>query len=319
MTRHALAFTEMAVADAVIHGDRDRILGFDPVREGPIALQLGGSHPQKLAQAAVIGADMGYDEINLNVGCPSDRVQGGHFGACLMREPALVADCVAAMAARVSVPVTVKCRIGVDDQDPNIVLPDFVDQMATAGVGRLYIHARKAWLKGLSPKDNRTIPPLDYDLVRAIKHDRPGLQICLNGGLGDVAHGLREMAAGHDGPSQLGSSPTGPADADGLDGMMLGRAAYETPWILAEVDGRVFDDQRVVHIGEVLDGVIALASEAHGLGLPVHVVTRHVMGLFHGRPGARSWRRALSDIGRNGGVGPAAIAQAARLVDIHAA
>lgn len=297
LTTRALAFTEMAVADAVIHGDRTRILGFDPAREAPIALQLGGSDPGKLAEAARIGAGWGYDEINLNVGCPSDRVQGGNFGACLMRDPDLVARCVSAMAQAVDAPVTVKCRIGVDDQDPHGVLPAFVDHVAKAGVTRFYIHARKAWLKGLSPKENRTIPPLDYDLVRTVKAARPALEIVLNGGLADVDHGLREMLAD---------------DGAALDGMMLGRAAYDTPWTLHEVDAKVFGHgDRPVSMGAVVDGLLALAGEARAEVGSVHAVTRHALGLFHGRPGARAWRRQLSEIGRNRDISERIIAQAA--------
>lgn len=325
LTKQAVGFTEMAVADAVIHGDRERIIGFDPAREAPIALQLGGSDPEKLADAARIGADFGYNEINLNVGCPSDRVQGGNFGACLMRDPDLVARCMAAMSRAVNIPVTVKCRIGVDDQNPHQVLPEFVDRLADIGVRRFYIHARKAWLKGLSPKDNRTIPPLDYDLVRHVKATRPDLEIILNGGLRDVAHGLAEMRGPDRGPDRgperatndTGTPPEtqGSAKSPPLDGMMLGRAAYETPWILSDVDRLVFAaDTPSATMEDVIKGLESLGEEARSAGLSVHAVTRHAMGLFHARPGARSWRRALSDIGQNRAAGPECIARAASAV-----
>ena len=220
LTRQALLYTEMVVADAVIHGDRERLLGFDPV-EHPVALQLGGSEPQKLAEAARIGAGLGYDEINLNVGCPSDRVQSGTFGACLMREPGLVADCVAAMKAAVDVPVTVKCRLGVDEQDPEAALDALADAVFAAGADALWVHARKAWLKGLSPKENREVPPLDYDRVYRLKARLPGRFIGINGGIASL-----DEAAAH--------------LAHGVDGVMLGRAAYHTPALLAEADARLF-------------------------------------------------------------------------------
>lgn len=299
LTKRALAFTEMAVADAVIHGNRHRLIGFDAGREAPIALQLGGSDPAKLAEAARIGADFGYDEINLNVGCPSDRVQGGNFGACLMREPELVARCVAAMKAAVSAPVTVKCRIGVDDQDPEVVLPAFVDAMIQAGADAIYVHARKAWLKGLSPKDNRTIPPLDYDLVRAVKAGRPTFPIYLNGGLRNVDHALAEMTHG---------------GRPALDGAMLGRSAYETPWVLSEVDERIFGVNVGPEIGQVLEGLAALVAEARTEGRTAHAVTRHTLGLFHGRPGARQWRRTLSQFATDPASGPELIERAAAAI-----
>src|SRR5476649_2575049 len=217
LTKNALLYTEMVTADAVLHGDRMRLLGFDP-SEHPLALQLGGSDPAKLAQAARIAADFGYDEVNLNVGCPSDRVQSGRFGACLMREPNVVADCVAAMRAAVSLPVTVKCRIGVDDQDPEQSLRTLIDACAAAGVSRFTVHARKAWLDGLSPKENRDVPPLDYDLVYRVKRENPDLFIGINGGIETLEQAAEHLAH--------------------VDGVMLGRAAYQNPALLAGVDAR---------------------------------------------------------------------------------
>ena len=274
LTLRALLYTEMVTTGAVLHGDRARLLGFD-AREHPVALQLGGSDPADLAEAARIGEDFGYDEINLNVGCPSDRVQSGRFGACLMREPGLVADCMAAMAAAVAVPVTVKCRIGVDDQEPEHSLFDLVDRCAAAGVATFIVHARKAWLKGLSPKENRDIPPLDHDLVRRLKIERPHVTIIVNGGIASV-----DEALGH---------------LENVDGVMLGRAAYHEPGILGAVDARVFGEAG----GEVAPEM-ALARYrpyvaeqlAKGVGLPA--LARPVLGLFHGAPGARSWRRILT-------------------------
>ena len=287
LTRHALLYTEMVTAPAVIHGDRERLLGFDPV-EHPVALQLGGSEPDQLAEAARIGQAFGYDEINLNVGCPSDRVQSGRFGACLMREPSLVADCMAAIKDAVSVPATVKCRIGVDDQDPEIALFETVDACAAVGIEVFIIHARKAWLQGLSPKENRDVPPLDYALVRRLKRERPHLSVTINGGVAS----LDEAEAHLD-------------DADGvrLDGVMLGRAAYHTPAILGEADARIFG------AGEVVDPFAAVAAYrdyvASELARGTHLaaMTRHMLGLFHGRPGARTWRRILTVEGVKPGAG----------------
>ena len=273
LSRTALLYTEMVVADAVIHGDRDRLLGFDG-REHPLALQLGGSNPAKLAEAARIGADHGHDEINLNCGCPSDRVQSGTFGACLMKTPDLVAECVAAMKAAVDVPVTVKCRIGVDDQDPALVLPDFIAKIAQAGADAVWIHARKAWLDGLSPKENRDIPPLDYPLVHAVKREFPDLFIGINGGIGDLDQAVEQLIH--------------------VDGVMLGRAAYHDPMLLAEVDRRIGEDTRMVDVADVVEAMAA-HCDAHVAagGRAVHVA-RHMVGLFNGRAGARRWRQALS-------------------------
>ena len=285
LTKRARLYTEMVVDEAILRGDRDHLLGTLGVA-GPVALQLGGSDPARLAAAARIGEAYGYDEVNLNVGCPSDRVQSGRFGACLMREPNLVADCAAAMSEAVSVPVTVKCRIGVDEQEPRAVLPAFLDTVATAGVGTVIVHARKAWLRGLSPKENRTVPPLDYDLVRRVAADRPGLRIVLNGGLASPIDAAREGA--------------------GLAGVMLGRAAYERPYALTEVDGMFFGEG----VGEDDPGappptreavIRAVAARADAAGVPVWRFARHMLGLFAGQPGARAWRRAVSALDKRAG------------------
>ncbi len=283
LTRRALLYSEMVTADAVIHGDRDRLIGFSDV-EHPVALQLGGSDPAKLAQASAIGAAFGYDEINLNVGCPSDRVQEGRFGACLMREPALVADCLAAMKQAVRVPVTVKHRLGVDDQDPEQSLFAFVETLAAAGVTTFIVHARKAWLKGLSPRENRDVPPLDYEIVRRLKACRPELTIILNGGLGDLDLAAREMA--------------------GLDGVMLGRAAYQTPAILADVDSRFYGaDAPYSDMVGVLESYKPYIAAQLARGVHLHAMTRHVLGLFHGVPGGRKFRQVLTVEGVRKGAG----------------
>jgi len=279
LTARALLYTEMVTAPAVIHGDRERLLGFDVV-EHPVALQLGGSDPDQLAQAARIGAAMGYDEINLNVGCPSDRVQSGRFGACLMREPQLVADCMAAIREAVSVPVTVKCRIGVDDQDPAVSLFATVDASAAVGVTTFIVHARKAWLSGLSPKENRDVPPLDYGLVRRLKRERPHLTVCINGGVGSL-----EAAEAH----------LDEADGVRLDGVMLGRAAYHEPALLGQVDRRLFGaDGGDINPFAAIDRYRPYLAARLGEGWGLHAMTRHMLGLMHGRPGARAFRRILT-------------------------
>jgi tRNA-dihydrouridine synthase A len=273
LTKHARLYTEMVTAEAVIRGDRARLLAFDPA-EHPVALQLGGSEPARLAEAARIGAGMGYDEINLNVGCPSDRVQSGRFGACLMREPALVAECVAAMRSAVRVPVTVKCRIGVDEQDPDTALRELIDACASAGVTIFAVHARKAWLEGLSPKENRDVPPLDYELVYRLKRERPALTIVINGGiesLGDAGDHLQHV-----------------------DGVMMGRAAYQSPALLADVDARFFDGE-AGDVEHAVDSYVDYVGRQLSLGVPLNAMTRHMLGLFHGRPGARLFRRHLSE------------------------
>ena len=286
LSSRALLYTEMVTAPAVIHGDRDRLLGFDAV-EHPVALQLGGSDPAQLAEAARIGESYGYDEINLNVGCPSDRVQSGKFGACLMREPDLVADCMAAIKGAVSVPATVKCRIGVDDQDPAISLFATVDASAAVGVDTFIVHARKAWLKGLSPKENRDVPPLDYALVRRLKRERPHLSISINGGIAN----LDEAEAHLD-------------DADGvrLDGVMLGRAAYHEPALLGQADRRLWgaadtDVDAFDALARYRPYLLARLDE----GVHLSHMTRHLLGVMHGRAGARSFRRILTvEAGRPG-------------------
>jgi tRNA-dihydrouridine synthase A len=274
LTRRARLYTEMLTAGAVIHGDRARLLAFSPA-EHPVALQLGGADPRALAEAARVGADLGFDEINLNVGCPSDRVQGGSFGACLMRQPALVAECMAAIGAAVRIPATVKCRLGVDDQDPDESLWDLVDQCAAAGVATFVVHARKAWLEGLSPKENRDIPPLDYALVRRLKRERPGLTVVINGGVESL-----DQARDH---------------LQGVDGVMLGRAAYHTPAILGAADRRLFGDRTAdVSPAEAVERYLPYVEAELARGTRLAAMTRHMLGLFHGAPGARSWRRILT-------------------------
>ena len=278
MSRHALLYTEMVTSPAVIHGDRDRLLGFDAT-EHPVALQLGGSDPAELAEATRIACGYGYDEVNLNVGCPSDRVQSGCFGAVLMERPALVADCVAAMIAAVPVEVTVKCRIGVDDQVPEEVLPAFLETVSAAGVTRFAIHARKAWLQGLSPKENRDIPPLDYPLVAAMKRAYPQLHISVNGGVQTLDQ-ARDFLQG------------------GLDGAMIGRAAYHEPWdILGRADAVIFGAAPGPDPFEVAERMKPYIADHLARGGRLHQVARHMLGLFHGRPGARGWRRVLSERG----------------------
>lgn len=282
LSARALLYTEMVTAPAVVHGDRERLLGFDAV-EHPVALQLGGSDPAQLAEAARIGEAMGYDEINLNVGCPSDRVQSGRFGACLMREPELVAECMAAIKAAVSVPATVKCRIGVDDQDPAISLFATVDASAAAGVDTFIVHARKAWLKGLSPKENRDVPPLDYGLVRRLKRERPHLNISINGGIGSLEETEAHLGAHED----LGDLR--------LDGVMLGRVAYHEPALLGEVDRRVFGAGTPdVSPFEAIEAYKPYLAARLAEGVALHAMTRHMLGLMHGRAGARAFRRILT-------------------------
>jgi tRNA-dihydrouridine synthase A len=283
LSSRALLYTEMLTTGAVLHGDRARLLAFDPA-EHPVALQLGGSEPADLAAAARIGEAEGYREINLNVGCPSDRVQSGRFGACLMREPELVADCMAAIAAAAKVPATVKCRIGVDDQDPEASLFTLVDLCAQAGVRRFVVHARKAWLKGLSPKENRDVPPLDYPLVWRLKRERPELVIDVNGGIASL-----DEAAMH---------------LQHVDGVMLGRAAYHTPGLLGEVDARIFGDAgRAVDAAQAVERYRPYVARELARGTHLAAMTRHMLGLFHGQPGARAWRRILTVDGVKPGAG----------------
>jgi tRNA-dihydrouridine synthase A len=295
LTRRALLYTEMVTTGAVLHGDRKRLIGFDPA-EHPLALQLGGSDPVALARCARIGADFGYDEINLNIGCPSDRVQEGRFGACLMAEPALVADCVAAMKAAVAIPVTVKCRIGIDDQDPEQALAVFAAHVVAAGVDALIVHARKAWLSGLSPRENRDIPPLDYDIVFRLKAAYPKLPIVLNGGIGTV-----EAARQH---------------LQKLDGVMMGRAAYQQPWRLLQVDPLLFGEP--ARFPSPKAAALALMPYIEGelaRGVRLHSITRHLHGLFQAVPGARAYRRHLATAAVRPGAGADVLAEALALVD----
>jgi len=292
LSRHALLYTEMVTADAVLHGDRARLLGFDTF-EHPVALQLGGSDPAKLAEASRIAVDFGYDEVNLNVGCPSDRVQSGRFGACLMREPELVGECVAAMRAAVSIPVTVKCRIGVDDQDPEESLRRLIDTCAQTGVSIFAVHARKAWLEGLSPKENRDVPPLDYGLVYRIKRERPHLTILVNGGIETLEQAQEHLTH--------------------VDGVMLGRAAYQNPMMLAEVDARFFG-------GEATDPDAAIDCYAEHVerqlsqGARLHPLIKPMLGLYTGRPGARLFRRHLSEHAPRDGAGIGVLREALSFV-----
>ena len=275
----ALLYTEMVTAPAVVHGDRDRLLGFDKV-EHPVALQIGGSDPAQLAEAARIGEQYGYDEINLNVGCPSDRVQSGKFGACLMREPELVADCMAAIKEAVSVPATVKCRIGVDDQDPEVSLFATVDASAAVGIDTFIVHARKAWLKGLSPKENRDVPPLDYALVRRLKRERPHLSISINGGIANLDEAEAHLDA---------------SDGVQLDGVMLGRAAYHEPALLGEADRRLYGATGPdVDAFEALERYRPYLTARLEEGVHLAHMTRHLLGVMHGRAGARAFRRILT-------------------------
>lgn len=275
ISRHVLLYTEMVTTPAILHGRREQLLQFDPF-EHPVALQLGGSNPQALAECARIGADWGYDEINLNVGCPSDRVQEGRFGACLMAEPALVADCVAAMKAATTLPVTVKHRIGIDDKDSWEELLQFVATVAAAGCETFIVHARKAWLSGLSPKENREIPPLKYEVVYALKQEFPDLEIIINGGilsLDEAAEHLRHV-----------------------DGVMIGREAYHNPFILAEIEKRFYDAAaEVPSRAEVLRGLLPYIEKELAAGNHLMPIVRHILGLFQNLPGARRWRRYLSE------------------------
>lgn len=299
LTRHALLYTEMVVADAVIHGARERLLGFDAV-EHPVALQLGGSDPAKLAEAARIGEAFGYGEINLNVGCPSDRVQSGTFGACLMKTPVLVAECVAAMKGAVRIPVTVKCRIGVDEQDTEVALDALSDAVFAAGSNALWVHARKAWLEGLSPKENRDIPPLDYARVYRLKEKNPQKFIGINGGV-----------------QSLGEAS---AHLDHLDGVMLGRAAYHTPGILAGVDAAFYHEPSTsFDFAGLIDTMGDYAARHIEQGGRLGHITRHMVGLFHRLPGARRWRQILSTDATKPGAGPEVLKAAFAAVDLDRA
>jgi tRNA-dihydrouridine synthase A len=293
LSRRARLYTEMVTTGAVLHGDRERLLGFDPA-EHPVALQLGGSDPADLAAAARIGEDLGYDEINLNVGCPSDRVQSGRFGACLMREPELVAECMAAIGHAVSVPATVKCRIGVDDQAPEESLFRLVDLCVQTGVSVFVVHARKAWLQGLSPKENRDIPPLDYPLVYRLKRERPHLTVVVNGGIATLEEAEAHLAH--------------------VDGVMLGRAAYHEPALLGEVDRRFFGEGVEVAPEAAVRRYLPYVRTRLDEGVHLAAMTRHMLGLFHARPGARAWRRILTVEGVKPGAGVEVIERALEAV-----
>jgi tRNA-dihydrouridine synthase A len=294
MTRRARLYTEMLTTGAIIHGDRQRLLGFD-ASEHPVALQLGGSDPCDLATAAKIGEDFGYDEINLNVGCPSDRVKDGRFGACLMAEPKLVAEGVAAMKRAVKIPVTVKCRIGIDDQDPEVALDGLARSVIAAGADALIVHARKAWLDGLSPKQNRDIPPLDYDRVYRLKAALPGVPVIINGGIASLAQARAHL--------------------DHVDGVMLGRAAYQEPWRLLNVDSELFGEA-APHAGmkDVFDAMMPYIEDQLAQGARLHSMTRHFVGAFHGVPGARAFRRHLAENGVGAGAGAQVLRDAIALV-----
>ncbi|MDB9892197.1 tRNA dihydrouridine(20/20a) synthase DusA [Amylibacter sp.] len=277
ISKNVLLYTEMVTAPALIHGDADRLLEFNQ-SEHPIALQIGGSHPNQLAQATRLGCEAGYDEININIGCPSDRVQSGRFGACLMKEPELVSECVTAMKeASTGAEITVKCRIGVDDQEPKRILPDFIDKVSQNGVSSFTIHARKAWLSGLSPKQNRDVPPLDYELVHEIKKEHPELEIILNGGLQTFNQAVHEINKG-------------------LDGAMIGRTAYHNPMeILANADSLFETNTNKKSVNKIIDEMLPYIQNHLDSGGRLNQITRHMLGLFSGQSGAKIWKRTLSD------------------------
>jgi tRNA-dihydrouridine synthase A len=295
LTRRSRLYTEMLTTGAVLHGDRRRLLAFDAC-EHPVALQLGGSNPHHLATAAKIGEDFGYDEINLNVGCPSDRVKEGRFGACLMAEPVLVASCVAAMKATVAIPVTVKCRIGIDDQDAEAALDVLARAVVAAGSDALIVHARKAWLSGLSPKENRDIPPLDYDRVYRLKASMPDKPVIINGGIGSLDEAKHHLLH--------------------VDGVMLGRAAYQEPWRLLGVDSELFGEAApYATMKDVFEAMMPYIERELASGARLHAVTRHFVGAFHGVPGARAFRRHLSEHGVRAGAGVDVLRAAIAMVD----
>ncbi|MBN9040473.1 MAG: tRNA dihydrouridine(20/20a) synthase DusA [Rhizobiales bacterium] len=294
LSRRARLYTEMLTTGAVIHGDRQRLLGFH-ASEHPVALQLGGSNPADLATSAKIGEDFGYDEINLNVGCPSDRVKDGRFGACLMAEPDLVAEGVAAMKRAVRVPVTVKCRIGIDDQDPEVALDRLARAVVAAGADALIVHARKAWLNGLSPKENRDIPPLDYDRVYRLKASLPHVPVIINGGVASIAEAKQHLAH--------------------VDGVMLGRAAYHDPWRLLGVDPELFGEAAPhADMKSAFDAMMPYIAEQLARGTRLHSITRHFVGAFHAVPGARAFRRHLAEQGVKAGAGTEVLRDALALV-----
>ncbi len=294
ITRHTLLYSEMMTTGALLRGDATRLLAFDPA-EHPVAAQLGGSEPGALAACARRVEAAGYDEVNLNLGCPSDRVRSGRFGACLMAEPERVAECVAAMKQAVALPVTVKCRIGIDHDDSYTSLRRFVRRCSEAGADAIIVHARKAWLQGLSPKENREIPPLRYDRVLRLKRDHPSLTLCINGGITTLAEAQGFLAT--------------------LDGVMIGREAYHNPWLLVEADRLIFDDPHPLPSRhEVLEGLTPLVERELARGTRLNRITRHILGLFHGQPGARAWRRWLSEHAHLPEAGMEVIREAARRV-----
>jgi tRNA-dihydrouridine synthase A len=298
LTRRARLYTEMLTTGAILHGDRQRLLGFDP-SEHPVALQLGGSDPRDLAAAARIGEDFGYDEINLNVGCPSDRVKDGRFGACLMAEPELVARGVGAMKDAVSIPVTVKCRIGIDDQDPELALDALARGVIAAGADALIVHARKAWLNGLSPKENRDIPPLDYDRVYRLKASLPDVPVIINGGIASISEARQHLCH--------------------VDGVMLGRAAYQEPWRLLGADPELFGEAAPhATMKQVFEAMMSYIEHQLARGTRLHSITRHFVGAFHGVPGARAFRRHLAENGVRTGAGVNVLQDAIALVDDQA-
>lgn len=298
MSRRARLYTEMLTSGAIIHGDRGRLLGFD-ASEHPVALQLGGSDPRDLATSAKIGEDFGYDEINLNVGCPSDRVKDGRFGACLMAEPALVAEGVHAMKRAVNVPVTVKCRIGIDDQDPEVALDTLARGVIAAGADALIVHARKAWLNGLSPKENRDIPPLDYGRVYRLKAALPDVPIIINGGIAGVSEAKAHL--------------------DHVDGVMLGRAAYQEPWRLLSVDAELFGEAAPhATMKDVFEAMMPYIEAQLAQGTRLHSIVRHFVGAFHGVPGARAFRRHLAENGVQANAGVEVLRDAVALVERRA-
>jgi tRNA-dihydrouridine synthase A len=295
MTRRARLYSEMLTSGAILHGDRLRLLGFDPC-EHPVALQLGGSDPRELASCAKIGEDFGYDEINLNVGCPSDRVKDGRFGACLMAEPQLVAACVDAMKRAVDIPVTVKCRIGIDDQDPEIALDALARSVVAAGADALIVHARKAWLNGLSPKENRDIPPLDYDIVYRLKASMPDVPIIINGGIGSLGEARQHLRF--------------------VDGVMLGRAAYQEPWRLLSADPELFGEAAPYAVmKDVFAAMTPYIEDQLAQGVRLHSIVRHFLGAFFGVPGARAFRRQLAENGVKPGAGVNVLRDAIALVE----
>lgn len=294
ISRHTLLYSEMITTGALLHGDTHRHLDFNP-EEHPLALQLGGSNPGELAKCTLLGSQWGYDEVNLNVGCPSDRVQAGRFGASLMAEPTLVADCIKAMRDAADIPVTIKHRIGIDNLDSYQALTDFVGEVAEVGCRTFIVHARKAWLKGLSPKENREIPPLQYDRVYQLKTDFPGLEIIINGGIKTLEQTKQHL--------------------EHVDGVMIGREAYHNPWLLAEADRQLFDDNYPMPSRhDILELLMPFVEEEFSRGAPISRITRHILGLFQGEPGARAWRRHLSENAHRKGAGPEVILEAAEKV-----